>query len=235
MNFLDFAARLQIDVDEDLVGLVDRVNFACKQFDVKRRDSCVRAFVALAQWARQSTFGREDLGLAHQERLKEVRDVAAKLNGLLSTFDDDEWAQLSLHNASAIDIQQGFASAISCAAQSLAGHRTKRDVLSHVSKLFVLLCMEHGIVIKWSKDLENSAEYCSAKLLAAVFLAGRLPFNGDRESRTAADSANYYLGMLKRGFEWEFDHEYYDTQTARVYLNKIVFDSDVGILPRFRP
>jgi hypothetical protein len=234
MNFPEFASQLGIDVDSSMAGLVDRALKACETYKVSKRDECVRAFVSLADYARVLIDGRMDFRPRQLDKFSDIRDLAGKLKEKIDALSDSEADALAHCNLSSLDLTHDFAEALNVASKAICGLRSKRDVITFVGKRFVVLCHEYGISVRWSKNLYKCSDYCSAKFLAALFEAAHVPFSGDGEKRTAADSANNCLSTLSKGFEWEFHDEHHKHhEFGLVYLDKIVRENDLEDLPPF--
>lgn len=233
MNFLDFAAGLQIEVDKPLSALIDRVLLTCDHLTVTKRDECVHEFVMLSGWARLCVQGQDGLTLKQREQFREIRDLASKLRDKLDELGSDDWDELKHRNASGLDIEHDFSGAIAGASQRAGGRKTQREIVVEVGKRFVVLCHKYRIPVTWSKDLDSCSEYCSAWLLGAIFEAGRLSFNTDGLQRRAVDAANNCLSKLSKGFSWVLHHED-RCEYVEVNLSKIEGESFIGQLPRFR-
>jgi hypothetical protein len=235
MNFPEFASKLGIDVDSSMAGLVDRALMACEKYNVARREDCVRAFVSLADHARVLVDGRLDFTPRQLDKFSDIRDLAGKLKDKIDALSDSEADALTHCNLSALNLKHDFAGVLNVASKAVCGFRSKRDVITFLGKRFVVLCHEHRIPVRWSKNLHNCSENCSARFLAALFVAANVSFSDDQEKRTAADSANNCLSTLAKGFEWEFHDEIHKHhEFCLVYMDRIVRENDMMDLPIFR-
>lgn len=237
-KFSQFAESIGIDLDVAQHHIIDLVVFACTGMDADKRLRCVREFLDLSSALKSNLFGSSPYDNRERYIWEKIRDLSEQLNIKI-----EEMRELDLQNERCPDLDCWASDhywvipALADAATRRVGEGEKkgRALKKCAAKAFVVLCHKFGIHLTWSKDIDSCSPHSSVHLLAAIFDAAGLEVTDT--DRGALGSANYYLGMLSKGFMWQFEVVPDHYEDGWVLFDRVIYESSnsIGSLPRFAP
>lgn len=193
-------AHTQSDLTEaELTKLKLLVLEVCKKYQVRKTQDCMKRFLALAKYYRDSlkTAESEICNDGHWH-LQSIIASSAQLAESLKAIREQEHISFPGFIKEEISNLPLLLETINSHSNKLLQSKAyNKKIYQRITRSFIVICLEFGIPIRWSKELSSCSETSSSYLLGAIFAAGGMQDNGDDKT---IKRANYYLGEERSGF-----------------------------------